>query len=204
LSEFGHQCLTPDLLRPLVTVDVELPLAQASLDLFEAQQQLQPFGIGNPEPVYWSRDVRIVEQKPTREGTHLQLQVQSEGMARSLKAIAWRWGEYHPLPEQVDIAYKLSENVWKGERSLQLEILGVRPATAAATWIELDHGGRRYRVQRQGTAIRLVNAQEQTLHVPAGASTAWLSDPSGDRRELDLNQPFLQGLLAAAEAALSL
>ena len=42
------------------------------------------------------------------------------------KAIAWRWKEYCPLPPRLDIAYKLKENHWQGNTSIELEIVGVR------------------------------------------------------------------------------
>jgi single-stranded-DNA-specific exonuclease len=49
------------------------------------------------------------------------------GHQATIKAIAWRWGEYFPLPERVDIAYKLKQNDWQGNRTVELELVGVRP-----------------------------------------------------------------------------
>ena len=45
-----------------------------------------------------------------------------------LKSIAWRWGNYHPLPRALDIAYKVRLNEWKGRRTVEIELVGVRPA----------------------------------------------------------------------------
>jgi single-stranded-DNA-specific exonuclease len=47
-----------------------------------------------------------------------------------IKAIAWRWGEYCPIPDRVDIAYKLRANQWQDTTSVELEIVGIRAANS--------------------------------------------------------------------------
>jgi single-stranded-DNA-specific exonuclease len=47
------------------------------------------------------------------------------------EAIAWRWGEYCPLPKRIDVAYKLKENHYNGNTTIDLEVVGIRlPAGA--------------------------------------------------------------------------
>jgi single-stranded-DNA-specific exonuclease len=70
--------------------------------------------------------VRVISQKLTRSGEHLQATLAHHNI--SLKAIAWRWHQYFPLPPIVDIAYQLKENEWQGEKSIQLELIGIRQA----------------------------------------------------------------------------
>lgn len=73
---------------------------------------------------FWTPQVEIKSERITKTGEHLQLFI-SDG-TRELKAIAWRWAVYSPLPKIVDIAYKLKENEWQGEKSIQLELVGIR------------------------------------------------------------------------------
>lgn len=127
LSEFAHQCLEPQHLKPLVKVDAQADFHQLTAELYEHIEDLQPWGMGNPTPVFWSSQVRVVSQK-TVKGNHLKLTFAQdcEGETHEIKAIAWRWGDYYPLPSPLDIAYKLTENHWRGDRTIELEIVGAR------------------------------------------------------------------------------
>ncbi|NJN03578.1 MAG: single-stranded-DNA-specific exonuclease RecJ [Leptolyngbyaceae cyanobacterium RM1_1_2] len=132
LSNFACQQLAVEHLKPLVIVDVQANLAQITLDLYQQIDRLHPCGIQNPDPVFWTPNVRLLEQKTVgRNQAHLKLIVGQEAhgggsLAATIKAIAWRWGSYLPLPNRLDIAYKLKINEWKGDRSVELELVGVR------------------------------------------------------------------------------
>lgn len=132
LVNYANQVLQPSHLKPLITVDVRADLAELSFELHEQIDRLHPCGIDNPDPIFWTPNVRVVEQRTIgKQQNHLKLSVaQDDGP--TLSAIAWRWGEYCPLPDRVDIAYKLSVNDWQGSRTLQLELVGVRPPSSAA------------------------------------------------------------------------
>jgi len=129
LVNFANQTLQPEHLKPLVTVDVRATLSQLTFELFGQIDALHPCGIGNPDPVFWTPDVRVVEQRAIgKNKTHLKLVVADDG-GQTLEAIAWRWGSYCPLPDRLDIAYKLKLNEWQGNTTIQLELVGVRSPT---------------------------------------------------------------------------
>ena len=135
LSTFARKHLKPEHLKPLVTIDVEAPLASVDIDLFNQIDRIHPCGIENPSPVFWTANAAIVEQRVIgKDSSHLKLTVThtspATGETVALKAIAWRWGSYYPLPRNLDIAYKLRLNEWKGRSTVELEIVGVRSATA--------------------------------------------------------------------------
>jgi single-stranded-DNA-specific exonuclease RecJ len=153
LRQFAHKQLQPECLNPLITIDAQAHLSDLTLDLYEQIDALHPCGIENPDPVFWTPNVQILEQKAIGQGqAHLKLtvmQAEAEGRGRKakeetenlsktqtlnskiqnmpIKAIAWRWGEYYPLPSPVDIAYRLRLNEWNGTQSVELELVGVRP-----------------------------------------------------------------------------
>ncbi|MCJ2541816.1 single-stranded-DNA-specific exonuclease RecJ [Synechococcus bigranulatus str. 'Rupite'] len=85
LRQFAALHLEPEQIQPLVHIDVEAPLADLNLELYQQLQQLQPCGIGNPEPVFCSRNLQLLQQQPfgrsSPEGhgsdkSHLKLLVQ--------------------------------------------------------------------------------------------------------------------------------
>jgi single-stranded-DNA-specific exonuclease len=151
LSNFACKHLQPEHLRPLVTADVQAQLAEANLELYSQIDKIHPCGIENPDPVFWTANVTVVEQKVigqtsshlkltlshTSVGTEAGTEAGPAGSAQKekktvMKAIAWRWGSYYPLPRDLDIAYKLRLNEWKGRSDVELELVGVRPAQSLA------------------------------------------------------------------------
>lgn len=137
LQTHARSVLTPDQIQPLVEVDVEARLEEMTLDLFQQIQQLQPCGVGNREPIFWSRDLQVTRQRVIgKDQTHLKVQVQQGG--RPINAVAWRGAQDYPWPEQVDLAYVLKANEWRGEIEMQLEVKGVRPSAAAPTQLPLQ------------------------------------------------------------------
>ncbi|BFM39999.1 single-stranded-DNA-specific exonuclease RecJ [Synechocystis sp. LKSZ1] len=127
LRTFAHEHLQPEQLRPLVKIDAEARFADLTFELRQQIDQLQPWGIGNEFPVFWTPQVRLLEQRRVgKEQKHLQLTLTDGPGQIKLKGIAWRWGEYAPLPACLDLAYKLQVNDYRGEKTLQLEIVGCR------------------------------------------------------------------------------
>jgi single-stranded-DNA-specific exonuclease len=132
LSHYANQTLTVDLLRPLVTIDVQAQLSDIDQALFDQIDHLHPCGIENPDPVFWTPDVRVIEQQTVgRNRDHLKLVLGGGKGEPTIKAIAWRWGEYYPLPNRLDVAYKLKQNEWQGTTTVELELVGVRLAAGA-------------------------------------------------------------------------
>lgn len=101
---------------------------QIDRDFYHQLQRLEPFGIGHPQPLFWSAGCRVVSQKLLRGG-HLQLELEQE--ANQLRAMGWRWQGEANLPACVDVAYRLKLDSWQGQPRLQLELVGVRPNCGA-------------------------------------------------------------------------
>lgn len=133
LSLAANQQLMLHHLKPLVNVDVEAQFTDLTLSLCDQLDYLHPCGIENPDPVFWSKNVRIVEQKAIGKAQeHLKLVLTQDSSDSSVgitfRAIAWRWGSYCPMPAPVDLAYRLRVNEWNKSRTVELEIVGVRPS----------------------------------------------------------------------------
>ncbi|NEP62867.1 MAG: single-stranded-DNA-specific exonuclease RecJ, partial [Symploca sp. SIO2G7] len=131
LSYFACQHLQPEYLKPLITVDVQANLADIGLDLYQQIDHLHPCGVQNNEPVFWTSMVNVVEQQIIgKNRQHLKLTLAhthpDTGHVTSIKALAWRWARYHPLPHQIDIAYKIRLNEWQGRQSVELELVGMK------------------------------------------------------------------------------
>lgn len=118
--------LTDDALIRLLRIDTEIPLEGVNSELWQALRAFAPYGFGNPEPVFVTRDVRTADVRLVgADGKHLKLRLQQPMSAVAIDAIAFGMGELygklHP-DVQVDIAYTIDMNQWNGKRSLQLKI----------------------------------------------------------------------------------
>lgn len=113
-------------------IDLEITLSSVTEKLFEKLSQLSPFGVGNPQPVFVSRNVKIVSASLLgRDKKHLKLVVSRNPEERNdvIKAIGFDMGSmfYRILPGSlVDIAYTIDEDKWNGERGLQLKLKDVK------------------------------------------------------------------------------
>lgn len=123
-------------LRPALTVDVELPLGDLDWATAGLLQELEPTGYANPQPQFLSRNLRVRSARQVgRDGSHLKLTV-SDPEAGPRREIVWdaiafnqgRW--YGQMPSYVDLVYALEENIWNGERRLQLVVSDLRAASA--------------------------------------------------------------------------
>ncbi|NMF85959.1 single-stranded-DNA-specific exonuclease RecJ [Nodosilinea sp. P-1105] len=138
LSHYACQTLEVAWLKPLVKIDVQARLDDISQALYDQIDHLHPCGIENPDPVFWTPNVQVLEQQTVgRNRDHLKLLV-SQGNTK-IKAIAWRWGDYYPLPSQVDLAYKLKQNEWQGVSTIELELVGVRLPNGGESTPPLPH-----------------------------------------------------------------
>ena len=114
-------------LAPTLQVDAEVELQEMGWPLWSDLQRLEPFGEGNPEPLFVSRNVQVRFSRAVgRDNAHLKLSL-SDGRSE-WDGIAFRQGEWADhLPDRVDIAYYLQRNDWNGEARLQLNIMDIHP-----------------------------------------------------------------------------
>lgn len=129
LQSLARQALSAVDLVPCLQIDAELILGAELYDLYDQIALLQPFGEGNPEPVFLSRGLQVGSRQAVgQEGQHLRLAV-SDGQVW-WDAIAFRRGpETEQLPDRIDLAYQLDMNEWNGQKRMQLIVQDWRPAS---------------------------------------------------------------------------
>ncbi|MCX7608611.1 MAG: single-stranded-DNA-specific exonuclease RecJ [Anaerolineales bacterium] len=115
-------------LRPTLTADMEVQLADLHPDLLKYLRYLQPTGYGNPEAVFVTRGVQVKAVRVVgSENKHLKLVV-SDGRL-TFDAIGFRLGHLADrLAGQVDILYTFELNEYNGRSSLQLNLKDVKPS----------------------------------------------------------------------------
>lgn len=123
-EEVSAGLLSPDDLVPVLRVDAELSPREVTAELVDAISSLEPFGPGNPEPLFILSGAEIVEQRPVG-GNHLKMRLSKEG--RIFDAIGFNLAETGPrLSGAVDLVFSLGWNEWNGRKSLQLTLKDIR------------------------------------------------------------------------------
>ncbi|NMG09934.1 DHHA1 domain-containing protein, partial [Brasilonema sp. UFV-L1] len=217
LSEFANQCLEPQHLKPLLRIDTSANLSQIHPQLYQQLHVLEPCGIDNPDPVFWTSHVRVIEQATVGKG-HLKLTLAQtiDDLEYKIKAIAWRWREYFPLPSRLDIAYKLRENHFNGNTTIELELLGVRlptqphiffAAQSAPLRSAFEYEQRHYKcgIYKNGSVpeLRIGNPEGHILAVQLGHTIGLLGTSRQEAVEVDVSQPQYDQIIQTAFQALS-
>lgn len=110
-------------LRPHVNIDAETPLSVFSKGVFEDIRRLEPYGMGNPVPVFLTRKVEVVEQKVVGgQGDHIKLKLKQDGLVWD--TIGFRLGPYiRDLARHIDIVYSVEVDNFNGKGQLRLNLL---------------------------------------------------------------------------------
>jgi len=117
-------------LRPSLTIDAAIELADATWAVQEQFTRLEPTGQENPMPVLLTRGVRVREARPIgSQKQHLRLVLDGGANTTVVDGVAFQQGAWAAeLSEgsRIDIAFQLEVNEWQGRRRLQLNIQDMR------------------------------------------------------------------------------
>ncbi len=129
LGELAAGTLVAEDFLPLVKVDMMLPSASLSLELFEELSALEPYGAGWPRPVFASSDLRVAGEPRVIKERHLKLRV--AGADGRVHDAIW-WGGVEACPAtpparaRIELAYTIESNTWQGTTRLQLSVEDLR------------------------------------------------------------------------------
>ena len=131
-EEVVKERITPEQLIPQITIDAELNFSDITAKFYRILKQFEPFGPGNMNPVFFAENVADNGQgrRVGTGGDHLKLNlIQEENPFDDIPAIAF--GHGHRFDKiangnTFDIAYSITENHFRGETSLQLNIKDIK------------------------------------------------------------------------------
>ncbi|MBE9143595.1 single-stranded-DNA-specific exonuclease RecJ [Planktothrix mougeotii] len=219
LREFAHQCLELEHLKPLIKIDAQANLSEINFNLYDQLDQLHPCGIENNSPTFWTPNVRIIQQRVVGKG-HIKLTLTQDKFSHTqltalptINAMAWRWADYYPLPQCLDIAYHLKENTWNGQTNIELELVGARlpespenyqPQLTKST--EFYYNNKQYycslSAMGETQELRIRNQKGEVLAIQKGQRFGLLGKSRQDAQTVDVSQPGFYNLIQAAIKAL--
>ena len=141
LNEYAQTRLKAEDLVPELRIDAEIPLSAITPELFENLRCLEPFGHGNPEPVFSSRNVNLVLPPKIIKEKHIKLRVNQrlpeQKASFNYDAMGWRMAEElqsEPLlpGDSLDVAFTIGMNSHPDFGGLELTLEDFRKSTVAA------------------------------------------------------------------------
>jgi len=140
LDDFARERLTESDFVPELRIDGELSMSEITPELWRAIAALEPFGMGNPQPVFQACGVRVSAPPKILKEKHLKLRLSREngGFARSVEAVAWRMAERLQneailLGDTIDVAFTIEQNTHPEFGGLQLSLCDFRTQSKSAS-----------------------------------------------------------------------
>jgi len=124
LEGIAGETFSEDALVPVIDVDAEISLQVINNEMIHQVMALSPFGEKNPEPVFLSNSLEVLQSRLVGDG-HLKLMVRQGG--DPFEAIGFGLADRHPLKgETIDMVFTPEMNHWQGREKIQLRIIDLK------------------------------------------------------------------------------
>jgi single-stranded-DNA-specific exonuclease len=126
----ARELLPEEALHPCVRLDHELAFTGIDLDFLRWHEMLQPFGNGNPQPLFLAREVEPVAPPRVVNDKHLIFRLRQG--SRHRRAVYFDGAPNQLPPPPWDIAFRIRADEYEGETLIAMQIEAVRAAERSA------------------------------------------------------------------------
>ncbi|MBI4036274.1 single-stranded-DNA-specific exonuclease RecJ [Candidatus Daviesbacteria bacterium] len=118
--------------EPVLEIEAQIPTKNITRTLVKDLEKFEPFGLGNPKPVFATYGLKISDIKTVGLGKHLKFKVADPERSRGIEgidAIAFgmgNWAELLKPGQLIDVAYYLELNKFNGSEKLQLKVKDIK------------------------------------------------------------------------------
>ncbi|WP_052045082.1 single-stranded-DNA-specific exonuclease RecJ [Caloranaerobacter azorensis] len=124
INEIAEELLMEEDMIDEIKVDDVLKIKDIDYKIIDELKLLKPYGIGNPSPLFISKDVKLINIKAVgSEGKHLKFSIEDEGNV--VDCIGFNLGykvQYIKEGDRVDIVFLPDVNIYMNETKIQLNI----------------------------------------------------------------------------------
>ena len=126
LNRHAKENLSDEDLTPQLKIDAPISAASLNLELVEELKKLEPYGIGNPKPVFVTKDLLLTDTPFVMKEKHLKLKLADQNGKR-FEAVWWdgvdkSQGQTLKPQTGIELAYTPEANSWNGNTRLQLVV----------------------------------------------------------------------------------
>lgn len=127
INEYAQVVMTEDILTRKIKIDCQITNEHISVDMAEELESLEPYGIGNPTPVFLYKGKVYNKQGIGTDGKHLKMKLYGENIL--IDAVGFNMGEQKDIigtNEDIEIIVNLQKNHWLGNTTPQLFIKDIQ------------------------------------------------------------------------------
>lgn len=125
----ARQLLSGEALQRSLRLDHELPFTNIDVEFLRWHELLQPFGNGNPQPLFFARAVEPVGAPRVSNEKHLIFRLRQG--ARNRRAVYFDGAANEFPPPPWDVAFRIGLDEYGGETLVSMRIEGLRAAEKA-------------------------------------------------------------------------
>lgn len=123
INRFAKEKLALEDLLPSLDIDMEVGLSDLSQEIIEELEALEPFGSGNPEPLFYARSLRLKGEPQILSAKTLKCWVTDGNV--TYQAIGFAMANFKQdlmKADYFDLVYSPRIDFWRDERTVLLEI----------------------------------------------------------------------------------
>lgn len=129
LLEISDGKIKEEDLAPEYKIDSETILGDISAETFAFLKKMEPFGMGNPTPVFMVSGTRVDSfKKVGKYFEHLKL-VFTDGKEKTNGIYFSFTGDGIDLQKNVDVVFNISENEWGGRKSYEMRCIALKESS---------------------------------------------------------------------------
>ncbi len=115
-----------------VTSDMTVTARQLTLENVQLLERLEPFGEGNPKPVFLLKDCTLRSKNALKEGKYTSFEIESDGVKLRGQSFTIPFNQFRAqVGSKVDIIAAAVVNEYNGITSVNLRIKEIRPSDFA-------------------------------------------------------------------------
>jgi single-stranded-DNA-specific exonuclease len=124
----ARELLSEEALQPCLRLDHELAFTEIDIDFLRWHEMLQPFGNGNPQPLFFARAVEPVAPPRVANEKHLIFRLRQGNRHR--RAVYFNGAADQLPPAPWDVAFRIGADEYEGETLVAMRIEAVRTSMA--------------------------------------------------------------------------
>lgn len=131
LNLHATENITGDALIPELKIDALITPKTLDLKLVQDISVLEPFGAGNPKPVFTTKDLILMDEPYVMKEKHLKMYLLDNATGKRFEAVWWDGasklkGRTLKPKARIELAYTVEANSWQGNTRLQLVVEDIR------------------------------------------------------------------------------
>lgn len=126
-NEVVSNSIPESLLIPEIIIDAQIDFTEITPTFYNIICQMEPFGPDNMRPTFISKNIMNTGYSKIVKDTHIKFDLIQKG--NKMSGIGFKMKDSFHLLElnlPLDIVYTLDENIWNGNKTIQLKVIDIR------------------------------------------------------------------------------